>query len=469
MNEKYEYNIRSIISYRLNNIYHHIMIKLRNLLNESPAQPAPARPERAPQPDVMPGAPKIKPEPRRRSTPNPSTSPTPSPKAQTKTKEKGHQAPKDGPKPGPVGEGIMDKIVARYKSEFNKLHEVDYEKIFDPETVGKLKGSVTQRMQGKNPMQSMQTMMQLAPQIARIERGYEDVLSDLAKSVVYEAYPYLKSNQDIIEIDAQIVSQGQVQDALQPDSPNEEDIEDLDDTEKEDIMGDMKKRRIINSITAGGAIGSKTAHYLQQEYLDVIGDNLSDKYRDINQASLDMIDFVVSQGKQNAQRMGGSKESSVGAESVFWDFEKEKWIIKARAVNFAVLIHEITKGMYEIISLFGFNNLDRGEKVVGKVDKLSNEPEDLAYGQMISKNLFDLINKLESNVTSDERDDFLQDVYKLPNEEFIKLITNVINNRVDTNQTNQLKGMFSQMRQDKTADDADNSLFERLQRMAGIR
>jgi hypothetical protein len=188
-----------------------------------------------------------------------------------------------------------------------------------------------------------------------------------------------------------------------------------------DIEADMKKRRIINSITQGGAISSKTAHYLKQEYLDVIGDDLSDKYRDINQASLDMIDFVVSQGKQNAQQMGGNKEASVGAESVFYDFEKEKWIIKARAINFAVLVHEIVKGMYEIIGLFGFNDLERGEKVVGQVDKMKNEPEDLAYGQMISKNLFDIINKLESNVTPEERDDFLQDIYKLPNEEFIKL------------------------------------------------
>ena len=47
-------------------------------------------------------------------------------------------------------------------------------------------------------------------------------------------------------------------------------------------------------------------------------------------------------------------------------------------------------------------------------------------------------------------------------------MTNVINNRVDTSQMNQLKGMFKQMRQDKTADDADNALFERFKRMAGL-
>jgi len=448
------------------------MIKLKDLLNEAPAQPAPARPERAPQPDTMPG-PATKPQPRRRSTPSPAKSPTPAPKAEkSKGQEKPHQAPKDGPKPKPANEGIMDKIVARYKAEFDKLHEVDYDKIFDPETVGKLKGSVTQRMQGKNPMQSMQKMMQLAPKIAQIERGYEDVLSELAKDVVYEAYPYLESNKDTIEIDAKIVPQGEVQDALKSDDEDEVSLKCMRQNEEEqmmaDIEADMKKRRIINSITQGGAISSKTAHYLKQEYLDVIGDDLSDKYRDINQASLDMIDFVVSQGKQNAQQMGGNKEASVGAESVFYDFEKEKWIIKARAINFAVLVHEIVKGMYEIIGLFGFNDLERGEKVVGQVDKMKNEPEDLAYGQLISKNLFDIINKLDSNVTPEERDDFLQDIYKLDNEEFIKLMTNVINDRVSPEQMSMLKGMFSQMKSDQSADAADDALLERWAKIAGL-
>ena len=47
-------------------------------------------------------------------------------------------------------------------------------------------------------------------------------------------------------------------------------------------------------------------------------------------------------------------------------------------------------------------------------------------------------------------------------------MTNVINSNVTSQQMNQLKGMFKQMRQDKTADDADNALFERLQRLAGL-
>jgi hypothetical protein len=46
--------------------------------------------------------------------------------------------------------------------------------------------------------------------------------------------------------------------------------------------------------------------------------------------------------------------------------------------------------------------------------------------------------------------------------------SNVINSNVSSQQMNMLKGMFSQMRQDKTADSADDALLERWSRLAGL-
>ena len=432
------------------------MIKLKDLLNESPATQPSERPGPKRDTETIPKEPGTKPQPRRRSVPSPSTSPTPAPKAMFKES------------------AIMDKIVARFKKEFDKLNEVDYEDIFDPETVGKLKGSVSQRIQGKNPGQIMGNMMQLSQQVMQLEKGNEDLLEQLVYDIVYETFPYLETNQDVIEIDAKIVPQSQIKDALNSDA-GEEDIDDLDQEEEDqmmaDIEADLKKRRLINAITQGASTFSKSAPYVQQEYIDIIGgEGTTDKYRDLMQAALDMIDYIVSSGMDKQMDAAGLESNSVGAESVFYDFEKEKWIIKARAVVFPVLILEVIKGMYEIIGLFGFGDLERGEKVVAKADKLTAEPEDIAYGQMIAKNLQDVINKLESNVTPEERDDFLQDIYKLDNEEFIGLMSNIINNNVSSQQMNMLKGMFSQMRSDKSADAADDALNEikRYQRLAGL-
>ena len=49
----------------------------------------------------------------------------------------------------------------------------------------------------------------------------------------------------------------------------------------------------------------------------------------------------------------------------------------------------------ELILSANMINVERGEKVVKFTDKITNEPEDIAYGQLIAKNLQDLINKLE--------------------------------------------------------------------------
>ena len=69
------------------------------------------------QPVIKPGTP-TKPKPRRTSVPSPGTSPKPAPKANLEENAK----------------EILKKIIDRYMSEFDKLHEADYTKIFDPES-----------------------------------------------------------------------------------------------------------------------------------------------------------------------------------------------------------------------------------------------------------------------------------------------------------------------------------------------
>ena len=231
------------------------MIKLKSLLLEEPqTAPTPTKPVTKPDTDTP-----TKPTPRRRSTPSPSTSPTPAPKAKTLMGEESE---------------VMKQIVDRYMSAFNKLSEADYDNIFDPETLGKLKGSVTQRMQGKNPMQIVGNSMQLAQQVIQLEQGSQDLLEQLAYDIIYEAYPYLKSNEDVIEIDAKIVPQAQVKEALQPNSPQEEDIDELSVEEEKEI----KIGEITNEIKLGPfagkrnmAVGVKNIleEYLQEKGLDL--------------------------------------------------------------------------------------------------------------------------------------------------------------------------------------------------------
>ena len=63
-----------------------------------------------------------------------------------------------------------------------------------------------------------------------------------------------------------------------------------------------------------------------------------------------------------------------------------------------------------------------------------------------AEGLQDLINKLEVNVTPEERDDFLQDIYKLENKEFIQLSNSMAtNDRILQNLDNEIKGAIKEI------------------------
>jgi hypothetical protein len=91
-----------------------------------------------------------------------------------------------------------------------------------------------------------------------------------------------------------------------------------------------------------------------------------------------------------------------------------------------MLVHEIVKGLYEIVGTEGFgSDKEKNQAIVGAVDKLSNEPRDLQYGKFI----YDAISKLynESNIDDPRvRELFFAEVYKLTDDEFFPFIENVI-------------------------------------------
>jgi hypothetical protein len=109
-----------------------------------------------------------------------------------------------------------------------------------------------------------------------------------------------------------------------------------------------------------------------------------------------------------------------------YDEKEDRFVIKARAICFPILLHEIIKGLYEIVGTEGFGpNNEKNKEIIGKVDKLQNEPHDLQYGKFIYDGLSKLYN--ESNIEDSRvRELFFAEVYKLPDSEFFSLIESAI-------------------------------------------
>jgi hypothetical protein len=308
-----------------------------------------------------------------------------------------------------------------------RLTEVEYEKIFSPKTIATLKGksgeSLRSMLGNKSLMQTMMRSQDVLNEIIKAEDEYRDELEMVATQMVTDAYPIIDYAN--IRIDAKIVNMNDLDIAPPPPQDNPA----LPDFGEDDPEKMKAKRRIINGITQGASIRGAFGFMLFKEYLDAIDPELVGKYNEIlklvfgiydDENAIAMMLAALSQG----QKMQG------GESEMEYDEQEEQFVIKAKAICFPMLVHEIVKGLYEIVGTEGFGpDKEKNQAIVGAVDKLSNEPRDFQYGKFI----YDAISKIynESNIDDPRvRELFFAELYKSPDDEFFPFIENAINDEL---------------------------------------
>ena len=331
-----------------------------------------------------------------------------------------------------------------------RLLEVDYENIFSPETIANLKGksgqSLRQMLGNKTLMQTISRSRELLEEIIQAEDGYRDELEMVAAQMVTDAYPIIDYAN--IKIDAKIVSMSDIN--LPPPSPQEDPSSpDFGEDDPEKLKA---KRRIINGITQGASIRGAFGFLLFREYIDQLDPELINKYSEILKLTFGMYDdenaiaMLLAMIAQNQNMPGGESEME-------YDEENEQFVIKARAICYPMLVHEIVKGLYEIVGTEGFGaDKAKNQAIIGAVDKLSNEPRDLQYGKFI----YDAINNIYVNANIDDprvRELFFASVYKLSDDEFFPFIENAVNDKLTPAQKNWAAGEMRDIARDLTKDD----------------
>jgi len=332
-----------------------------------------------------------------------------------------------------------------------RLLEIEYEKIFKPETMAALKGksgeSLRQMLGDKNLQQAIMRSSGLVPELVEAENGYRDQLELLAADIVTQAYPIIDYAD--IKIDAKIVTMGDLK------IPEEEDEEDpaSPDFGEDDPEKLKAKRRIINGITQGASIRGSFAFLLFRDYLDAFDETLVAKYNEILKLSFGIYDdenaiaMLLAMIAQKQNMPGGSSE-------MVYDEDEEQFVIKARAICFPMLVHEIVKGLYEIVGTEGFgSDKEKNQAIIGAVDKLSNEPRDFQYGKFIYDAISDIYNS--SNINDPRvRELLFTEIYKLPEDEFIEFIENAINNELTNDQkkwaSDSMRDIVVDLRKDDT-------------------
>jgi hypothetical protein len=331
------------------------------------------------------------------------------------------------------------------------LLEVEYEKIFSPKTMATLKGksgqSLKQMLGNKSLMQTMMQSKAILDEIIDAEEGYRDELEMVAAQMVTDAYPIVDYAN--IRIDAKIVGLGDLD--IQMDQNSEDPT--LPDFGEDDPEKLKAKRRIINGITQGASIRGAFGFMLFKEYLDAINPALVEKYNEILKMAFGIYDDENAIAMLLAALAQGQKPQG-GESEMEYDDETGQFVIKAKAICFPMLVHEIVKGLYEIVGTEGFGaDKEKNQAIVGAVDKLSNEPNDLRFGKF----LYDAISKLynESDVEDARvRELFFASLYKLGDDEFIPFVENAVNDELTRDQKQwaigEMKSIESDLRKDDT-------------------
>jgi hypothetical protein len=331
-----------------------------------------------------------------------------------------------------------------------RITEVEYEKIFSPKTLALLKnksGESLRQMLGSKDLRTVMMQSQtVLNEIVAAEDGYRDELEMVAAQMVTDAYPIIDYAN--IKIDAKIVG---LDDLDIPNPPEGEDPASPDFGEDDEEK--MKaKRRIINGITQGASIRGAFGFMLFKEYIDDISSELVQKYNEILKLAFGIYDdenaiaMMLAALAQGAKMQGGESEME-------YDEENQQFVIKAKAICFPMLVHEIVKGLYEIVGTEGFgSDKEKNQAIVGAVDKLSNEPRDLQYGKFI----YDAISKIYNDSNIDDprvRELFFAELYKTPDDEFFPFIENALNDELKPLQKKWAADTMKDIAKDLTKDD----------------
>jgi hypothetical protein len=319
---------------------------------------------------------------------------------------------------------------------------MEYQDIFSPQTLEKLNkksAEILKDMLGnKTLMQTLISSQDILNQIAKAEAPYKSQLEQLAVNMMKELYPVI--DEEGIIIDAKLGSISDVNKSL------------------DETLTPEGRRRIINGITQGAALKGAFAFYLFKEHLDELDPSLVEKYSQIMKNSFGIYHDPNAVAMMLAQLAQGHKMAGGSSKVIMKEIEDSGITIKARAICFPMLIHEINKGLHELISLQGFKgDKAANQAVVNKVDTLANEPNDIKYGQIIYEALNDLF--IDSKYSDEPRlrEYFLQDVYQLEDDEFLSLVENSINEEVTPQQRKWVDDTLRDIKDDLKADDYDST------------
>ena len=236
-----------------------------------------------------------------------------------------------------------------------------------------------------------------------LEKNHRQALEELAKKMVIEEF---NIPEDMVELNAKLIDKVVLEGTQKNASPIQVETEFDSHDEMVNANKEVYKRRFINAMMQGAAKKCNHMFHMVDDELTDLDPRLPSKYAKL-MASADYMYYAIP--KMDNQLSGGVVSIEYPSE------QNPKAVINAQALVFPVLIHELVKGVMELLSANGLpENKKISDFVVGKADFLAAEPWDMRIGPALWSQFTNLIDANDFNL----KHYVYTDLVKLPVDEF---------------------------------------------------
>jgi hypothetical protein len=269
--------------------------------------------------------------------------------------------------------------------------------------------------------------MSLVSRARQIQSGKEKELEKLAEDAIRSYYGSILGE---VTLNIKFPKEGQIKKSMEnvPSEPPE--MPQLKELKDSNIISEIQKRKIANNITQGEAKNTKLCLNLPEVrdgLIRILGQEKGTEYKELLNKITEIAGFFDWQIPMEVQLEMWTRDKSgfSGSVSVEWVSDKEENTedlaqkvlgdlendtevpeeaeeifeqtaptINALGTDFAMLLHETIKGIYELIASVAIpDDEETAETVIMNTDTLADEIEDLRYGPEIAADLRDFINE----------------------------------------------------------------------------
>lgn len=219
--------------------------------------------------------------------------------------------------------------------------------------------------------------IQLLGRVVELENPIRKELEELAIKMAYDNFPILKSNTSTIRVEAELVNE------LPHANLNQA-------TERDEkLIDEYKKRKVINMMIQGAAISTHGVHHVDDDFRSR-HEELARCYDGLNEVNMRSLSAM---NDDDIEMMPEVQLRLMKANGVFHlTHDNGMWTISAKATIMPILIHEIFKGVYELMAMNGLpDDHEVSRKVMAYTDTTRNEVMDCKYGIVVYRKVRDFI------------------------------------------------------------------------------